>query len=84
MTHDPKSFPLRDHADFKAWVLQEPNAARLLKEIIYRWRGSSARVRGNPPPEGHKLVRLRRFLSRRVARNEINGNCLLLGKLPAG
>jgi len=47
MTHDPNSFPLHDLADFKAWQLQEPNAAKLLKEIIHRWRGSSARVRGD-------------------------------------
>lgn len=48
MTRDQKSFPVRDPADFKAWQLQEPNAARLLKEIIFRWRGSSARARGKP------------------------------------
>ncbi|MFB2550158.1 hypothetical protein [Ensifer soli] len=48
MTNDPKSYHLQDHADFKVWVLQEPNAAKLLKEVIYRWRGSSARARGKP------------------------------------
>jgi hypothetical protein len=33
---------------FKFWRIQKPNAARLLKEIIFRWRGASAYVPGRP------------------------------------
>lgn len=42
------TFP--DLASFKAWAKQNPDARRLLKEIIFRWRGSSARLRGDPVP----------------------------------
>ena len=31
---------------FKFWRLNNPNAALLLKEILFRWRGASAYVRG--------------------------------------
>lgn len=31
---------------FKFWRIQHANAAKLLKEIIFRWRGASAYVRG--------------------------------------
>ena len=44
-TQDQKST-----SDFKFWRLQKPHAARLLREIIFRWRGSSGRVRGKPGP----------------------------------
>jgi hypothetical protein len=43
-----EAFPIHDASDFKAWALQERNAAALLREIIWRWRGTSARVRGKP------------------------------------
>lgn len=43
-------FVIASQADFKAWVLQEPNAAKLLKHILFRWRGSSAQVRGEAGP----------------------------------
>jgi hypothetical protein len=33
---------------FKFWRIQKPNAAKLLKEIIFRWRGASAYVPGTP------------------------------------
>ena len=33
---------------FKFWRIQKPNAAKLLKEIIFRWRGASAYVRKKP------------------------------------
>jgi hypothetical protein len=33
---------------FKFWQIQKPNAARLLKEMIFRWRGASAYVRKKP------------------------------------
>lgn len=33
---------------FKFWRIQKPNAAKLLKEIIFRWRGASGYVRGKP------------------------------------
>lgn len=41
-------YPIEDEHDFKGWRLMEPNAARLLKEIMFRWRGSSIRVKGQP------------------------------------
>lgn len=43
-------FVIASQADFKAWVLQEPNAAKLLKHILFRWRGASAQVRGEAGP----------------------------------
>ncbi|MCP2129183.1 hypothetical protein [Bradyrhizobium ottawaense] len=33
---------------FKFWRIQNPNADKLLREIIFRWRGASAYVRGKP------------------------------------
>jgi hypothetical protein len=33
---------------FKFWRIQKANAAKLLKEIIFRWRGASAYVPGKP------------------------------------
>ena len=41
-------YGIDDLADFKVWRLQSPNAHKLLKEIIFRWRGSSAKVKGKP------------------------------------
>lgn len=41
-------YGIDDLADFKVWSLQNPNALKLLKEIIFRWRGSSAKVKGKP------------------------------------
>jgi hypothetical protein len=40
--------PLGNVGTFKFWRIQKPNAAKLLKEIIFRWRGSSAFVHGKP------------------------------------
>jgi hypothetical protein len=40
--------PLGDIGSFKFWRIQKPNAAKLLKEIIFRWRGASAYVPGRP------------------------------------
>ncbi len=39
-------YGIEDLADFKVWRLQNPNDHRLLKEIIFRWRGCNAKVRG--------------------------------------
>lgn len=36
--------------DFKWWRLQNELPAALLKEIIFRWRGSNAKVDGDPAP----------------------------------
>ena len=41
-------YGIDDLADFKVWSLQNPNALNLLKEIIYQWRGSNAKVKGKP------------------------------------
>ncbi|EZP66174.1 hypothetical protein BV96_04597 [Sphingomonas paucimobilis] len=41
-------YGIDDLADFKVWSLQNPNALKLLKEIIYQWRGSNAKVKGKP------------------------------------
>lgn len=50
MSHDPTgkaaAYPIVNKADFKAWVLQHPNPYKLLKEIIFRWRGSTIQARG--------------------------------------
>lgn len=35
-------------AAFKFWRLNRPNAAKLLKEVVFRWRGASAFIRGKP------------------------------------
>jgi DNA-binding MarR family transcriptional regulator len=40
--------PLDSLGSFKFWRIQNPNSAKLLKEIIFRWRGASAYVRGKP------------------------------------
>lgn len=37
---------IADESDFKSWRLMRPNESKLLKEIVYRWRGSSIRVPG--------------------------------------
>lgn len=39
------AFVINNLSAYKAWALQEPNASKLLQEIVYRWRGSSIRVR---------------------------------------
>lgn len=39
-------YGIDDLADFKVWRLQNRNAHKLLKEIIFRWRGSNAKVKG--------------------------------------
>jgi len=41
-------YGIDDLSDFKVWRLQNPNAHKLLKEIIFRWRGSNAKVKGKP------------------------------------
>ncbi|MBB6194000.1 hypothetical protein FHS51_004266 [Sphingobium wenxiniae] len=41
-------YGIDDLSDFKVWRLQNPNAHKLLKEIIFRWRGSNAKVKGRP------------------------------------
>ncbi len=41
-------YPIEDERDFKGWRLMQPNAAKLLKEIVFRWRASSIRVKGKP------------------------------------
>lgn len=50
MSHDQKgeaqAYPIANKSDFKAWVLQHPNPYKLLKEIIYQWRGSTIKARG--------------------------------------
>lgn len=38
---------LQELSAFKVWAKQNPEARRLLREIIFRWRGSSARLRGD-------------------------------------
>lgn len=42
------AYPIHDTSDFKAWKLQNRNAAKLLEVIIFRWRGASAHIRGMP------------------------------------
>lgn len=42
------SLPLDTLSDFKFWALQKPNAHKLLRVIIFRWRASSGRVPGKP------------------------------------
>src|ERR1035437_5465985 len=39
---------LESLGSFKFWRIQKPNAAKLLKEMIFRWRGASAYVPGRP------------------------------------
>lgn len=41
-------YGIDDLSDFKVWRLQNPNAHKLLKEIIFKWRGSNAKVKGRP------------------------------------
>lgn len=40
------AFVINNLSGYKAWALQEPNASKLLQEIVYRWRGSTIRARG--------------------------------------
>jgi hypothetical protein len=42
------AYPIEDLSDFKALALLYPNANRLLKEIIYRWRACSIRLKKKP------------------------------------
>lgn len=44
----PEGCILDDLSVFKFWRIQKPNAAKLLKEIIFKWRGASAYVHGKP------------------------------------
>lgn len=53
MTGSMIAYPIQSKSDFKAWALDHPNAFRLLKEILFRWRGSSIKKRGWP---GHWTV----------------------------
>jgi hypothetical protein len=46
-------YPIEDKSDDKAWALDHPNAHRLLREILFRWRGSNIKKRGWP---GHWTV----------------------------
>ena len=46
MTGSMIAYPIQSKSDFKAWALDHPNAFRLLKEILFRWRGSSIKKRG--------------------------------------
>lgn len=41
-------YGINDLADFKVGRLQNLNAHKLLKEIIFRWRGSNVKVKGKP------------------------------------
>jgi DNA-binding HxlR family transcriptional regulator len=40
--------PLENLGTFKFWRIQNSNAAKLLKEIIFQWRGASGYIRGKP------------------------------------
>ncbi|TPI28455.1 hypothetical protein FJW08_20480 [Mesorhizobium sp. B3-2-1] len=46
MTNPKTKYALDEPGAFKFWALQEKDAMTLLKEIRFRWRGSSARVPG--------------------------------------
>jgi len=46
MTGSMIAYPIQSKSDFKAWALDHPNAFRLLKEILFRWRGSNIKKRG--------------------------------------
>ena len=47
----PKTcYPINDLSDFRAWMLDHPRPAKLLKEILFRWRVSNMKVRGKPGP----------------------------------
>lgn len=43
-------YPIGNPSDFRAWALNHPNAAKLLKEVMFFWRGANMRVRGKPGP----------------------------------
>lgn len=47
------SYPIENKSDYKAWALDHPNAHRLLREVLFRWRGSNIKKRGWP---GHWTV----------------------------
>jgi hypothetical protein len=38
---DAKAWLIEELSDFKAWVLQNPNAHKLLKQIIFKWRADN-------------------------------------------
>lgn len=48
MTNLTAAYALDEPGAFKFWALQEPTAMSLLKEILFHWRGSSARIPGKP------------------------------------
>jgi len=49
MTHTDV-YQINDLKDFKGWRLANPNAAKLLDTIIFRWRVCTIKVRGKPGP----------------------------------
>lgn len=53
MTGSMIAYPILSKSDFKAWALDHPNAFQLLKEVLFRWRGSNIKKRGWP---GHWTV----------------------------
>lgn len=48
MVEHSDAYPIHDTSDFKAWKLQNQNAAKLLEVIIFSWRRTSAHIRGKP------------------------------------
>ncbi len=46
MTTQP--IAIEDRGDFKFWAADHPNLHKLLGEVIFRWRNTSARIPGKP------------------------------------
>ncbi len=42
--------PICNESDFKGWAIQNPNARKLLVEVMFRWRASNIPVRGKSGP----------------------------------
>lgn len=40
------AYPIKNERAFKAWRLMYPNAAKLLNEILFRWRACTIQVKG--------------------------------------
>ena len=53
-----EAYPIQNLSDYRAWALNYPNAAKLLREVLFQWRGSNMKVRGKP---GHWTVYPRDF-----------------------